>query len=142
MGNNDTDTGCVCGCENIVAEHGLLWCSACGVKQVGRVEYVRSYNSPQTHRRFPMYSRIKRFISWMRSLRLELSVDECEEILNLFTLLELKWSVSEKSRRYFFNKGCVLQFCLDFLGMKHLSVHTLKDADRVKNQMRAMAELL
>ena len=77
----------------------------------------------------------------MRSLKLELSADEFEEVLNMFTFLEFKWSVSNKTRRYFFNKGCVLQFCLDRLEVD-LTVHTLKDTDRVKSQMEAMAELL
>lgn len=131
----------VCECEHIVADNGYLWCTGCGLQQNGRVEYVRSYNCPQAHRRFPMYSRIKRFIAWMRSLKLELSADEFEEVLNMFTFLEFKWSVSNKTRRYFFNKGCVLQFCLDRLEVD-LTVHTLKDTDRVKSQMEAMAELL
>ena len=77
----------------------------------------------------------------MRSLKLPLSPAEFEELLTMFTRLEFNWSLSETDRSYFFNKGCVMQFLLDTMGIS-LSVHTLKDAERVKYQMKAMRTLL
>ena len=131
-----------CGSENSAIDQGFVWCIDCGV-QLGRSQdYVQGYQSPQNFRhQFPVYSRIKRFVTWLRELQLPLELGEMEDILTLFAAIEFLWACSKAKRSYFFNKGCVLQFILDTLEIP-LDVHTLKDPNRVKAQMISMKELL
>ena len=132
----------VCASENSVTDQGFVWCVDCGL-QMGRSQvYVQGYQSPQTYRHpFPVYSRIKRFVVWLREMRLPLDNEDIEDILRLFSVIEFTWGCSKKARSYFFNKGCVLQFILDTLEIP-FEVHTLKDPNRVDAQMQSMRKLL
>ena len=78
----------------------------------------------------------------MKSLKLDLDSSAFEQIFTIFSQLEFFWNIKKNSKRsYFFNKGCVLQFCLDRIGIE-LEVHTLKDKLRVEQQMTEMHNLL
>jgi hypothetical protein len=62
--------------------------------------------------------------------------------MDAFGLLEFHWGIhGSKSRKYFFNKACVLYYIVSKLGLE-LEVRTLKDQERVNIQLAEMEQLV
>ena len=65
-----------------------------------------------------------------------------DRILDLYAILEFSWANDKKDRCYFFNKNCVLFFCVKVLEIDTAEITTLKDKARVDTQVKEMCELL
>ena len=103
--------------------------------------WVNSYACASHYRRYPVYSRTKRFNAYLINLGYEGLFKNYHDIMDIFGKIEFIWGMSQKTRLYFFNKSCVMFFIVWVLELK-LDIKTLKDKKRVKRQCVAMAELL
>ena len=119
------------------------WCTGCGAQIESQVQWVIGYSNPNTYRpRYPVYSRTKRFKFYILGLKEQELYQHFDMVMDLFGLVEFHWGIrGSKSRKYFFNKACVLHFITTKLGLE-LEVRTLKDAERVSTQLKEMTDLL
>ena len=119
------------------------WCTGCGKEIRKGVQWVMGYNNPNMYRcRYPVYSRTKRFKNYILDLKKPLIFCNFEPIMNAFGLIEFHWgNKGSKTRKYFFNKACVLFFIIRGLEIE-LEIRTLKDGDRVQHQLAEMNGLL
>ena len=63
-------------------------------------------------------------------------------ILDMFSLIEFQWGMTyHEKRKYFYNKYVVLFFIAKRLGLK-TKLRTLKDAERVEEQVTELRKLL
>ena len=102
-----------------------------------------SYSNPNMYRaRYPVYSRTKRFKNFILDLKKKVIYCNFDPIMDAFGLLEFHWGIhGSKSRKYFFNKSCVLAYIVTKLDLK-LEVRTLKDEERVSIQLAEMEQLV
>ena len=131
-----------CNAQSVI-QGNSEWCTGCGVEVRSCCLWVSGYNNPNQYRaRFPVYSRTKRFKNYILELKRKLIFCNFEDIMNAFGLIEFHWgNKGSKTRKYFFNKACVLFYIIGALGI-NLKVRTLKDQERVKVQLDEMSELL
>ena len=119
------------------------WCTNCGTQVRAQCQWVVGYNNPNCYRqRYPVYSRTKRFRSYIINLQETAILTNFNDVMDCFGLLEFHWGNKGcKNRKYFFNKSCVLYFVLKVLDVP-VEIKTLKDKSRVESQVRAMQYLL
>ena len=119
------------------------WCTSCGTEVCKQVQWVAGYNNPNMYRaRYPVYSRTKRFKNFILDLKKKEIYLNFDPIMDAFGLLEFHWGIhGSKSRKYFFNKACVLFHIVTRLGLG-LEVRTLKDQERVRTQLAEMERLV
>ena len=131
-----------CKAKSIV-QGNSVWCTGCGAEVDSQVQWVTGYNNPNTYRaKFPVYSRTKRFKNFILELKKLTIFMNFNPIMDTFGLIEFHWGIhGSKTRKYFFNKGCVLHYILQFLELD-LEVRTLKDEERVATQIIEMDRLL
>ena len=120
---------------------GFEWCCGCGKEQRRRCEWVSSYNCPSHYRRYPVYSRTKRFNRYLLELCDDSLFTHYNDIMDMFGKIEFLWGMFKKKRLYFFNKSCVLSFIVHTLQLDY-DIKTLKDQARVDTQFASMTELL
>ena len=103
-----------CGAISAIAQNSE-WCTACGTEIESQVQWVSSYNNPNSYRqRYPVYSRTKRFKEYIMELKTPVIYWNFEPIMDLFGLLEFHWGIKgAKNRKYFFNKACVLFYIVE-----------------------------
>ncbi len=130
-----------CGSDSSAIEGGSLWCTGCGTQLQAQCEWTFTYSLCSNYRKVPVYSRIKRFQTWLRELNQPVIFANFEEILCIYARIEFSFHPQRGERTYFFNKNCVLSFILEYLGLP-LEVPTLKDEDRVEKQIATMSKLL
>ena len=130
---------------NTAVDAGSLWCTGCGEQIVAQCEWTFSYsNRTNNYRRVPVYSRLKRFREWCIKTRIPYVLQHMSSILDLYAKLEFGWINNKKKRCYFFNKNCILFFCVTVLGITSPThtIKTLKDEERVDAQLLEMCNLL
>jgi hypothetical protein len=121
---------------------GTTVCILCGYELSYSPVYVRSYNQVSSHRRQPLYSRQKRFFQYVLSLQNENIGQHMEEILQLFATIEFYWNIfGNPVRKYFFNRNVTFFYIAKFLNLS-ISPRTLKDKDRVEQQLADIEKLL
>ena len=131
----------MCTHENQIAQAGRYVCTDCGYES-GEQVFVTSYDRAYTFRRITVYSRQKRFLTFVRSLKLLPLQENEDNILSLFGHLEFFFNMGHTFQRvYFFNRFCTLAFIATVLQLK-ISLKTLKDQARVKEQFSEMEQLL
>ena len=133
----------MCEHENYTFTEGQKCCTDCG-SYLGERVYITSYNRSFSYRRQPIYSRQKRFYSFITSIHQPYIMENMEDIMTLFGRLEFFWnsSIHRNSRKYFYNRFVILVFILDTLNINTDGMRTLKDKERVEIQMNAMNEIL
>ena len=132
----------MCEHENTVFVEGLKTCTDCGLIFDEPV-YVTSYNRCFSYRRQPVYSRQKRFYHFVLSIGNPDIFQNLENIMLLFGRLEFFWSCQPfRSRKYFLNRFVTLVFILKKLSINTEGMRTLKDKERVQNQMEDMDKVL
>ena len=110
-------------------------CIGCGLEIEDCTNWTFSYGEITCFKRFPIYSRIKRFITYLKSLKIQELNDNVDDILDVFGFIEFRWMMAKKNKRkYFYNKYVVLFFIAGMLELKS-KVRTLKDRERVKQQI-------
>ena len=130
-----------CGSNSSAVDSGSLWCTGCGTQLEAQCEWTFTYSLCSNYRKVPVYSRIKRFQTWLKELDEPLIFAHFEEILLMYARIEFGFYPARGERTYFFNKNCVLAFILDYLGIG-IEVPTLKDKGRVEKQISKMNVLL
>ena len=131
-----------CKARSVVSENSE-WCTACGTEIRSHVQWVAGYNNPNMYRaRYPVYCRTKRFKNFILDMKNRVIYCNYNSIMDVFGLLEFHWGIhGSKSRKYFFNKACVLYYIVSKLGLE-LEVRTLKDQERVNIQLAEMEQLV
>ncbi len=131
-----------CSAVTVISDN-CEWCTGCGSQVAEHVQWVVGYNNPNAYRgRYPVYSRTKRFKFYLLGLNEQELYQNFEDIMNIFGLVEFHWGIKGcVSRKYFFNKACVLHFIASKLGLE-ISIRTLKDSMRVTTQVEEMGQLL
>ena len=131
-------------CEHLQTtfSDGEKVCIDCGLL-LGEQEYVTSYNRVFTYRKQPIYSRQKRFYQFLISSDDAVIHKNLENIMLYFGKLEFCWLMHKPpTRTYFFNRFVTLVFILNALGVNTNGMRTLKDKERVVEQMQVMAKIL
>ena len=135
-----------CGGTDTAVHGGSRWCTQCGVQLEAQCQWTFSYscNRHNCNRRVPVYSRLKRFREWCLKIRIPYVLCNLDSIMDLYAIIEFSWLMDKKARCYFFNKNCILYFCVHILNLerKDDEITTLKDKERVDCQIREMCNLL
>ena len=132
----------MCEHERTAFCEGEKVCIGCGL-MMGEQMYITSYNRVFSYRRQPIYSRQKRFYHFLVSSGNPVVFQTLEDIMTCFGKLEFFWSVKRpKKRKYFFNRFVTLVFILNFLGVDTEGMRTLKDKERVQEQLTSMSKIL
>ena len=95
---------------------------------------LSGHSAPQTNSR-PQYSRLKRFIEYIRTFKSDSLSINLEPILDLFYLLENGWHKNKYGRTYFYCKNIVLHALILQLGITDVLVPLLKDDTRNTKQL-------
>lgn len=131
-----------CQSSETTVEQGKLWCTGCGTELEDCPTWVTSYAVPNHFKRFPVYSRVKRFIEYLRKINKQELNNIINEIIDYFGVIEFQWNMRKHiSRKYFFNKYVVLFFIARMLDV-HIELRTLKDEERVKDQLKEISVLV
>ena len=122
---------------------GERCCTDCGL-MLGETQYVTSYNRHCTYRRNqPVYSRQKRFYQFLIASENQAIYNNLEDLMTIFGELEFFWGIKRpKNRIYFFNRFVTLVFLMQQLGLDTTGMRTLKDKERVCDQIKIMGEIL
>ena len=140
--SNKNATTHTCTHEDTIFDKGTTICTTCGLEICYSPVYVRSYNRTFTFRHPPVYSRQKRFCQYVISLCNNEIGEKMEDILLLFARIEFFWNVyRDPVRKYFFNRNVVLFFITNLLELS-VKPKTLKDENRVIEQLAQITELL
>ena len=132
----------MCEHERTAFIEGEKVCIDCGLL-MGDKMYITSYNRVFSYRRQPIYSRQKRFYHFLISSGNPVIFQNLEDIMTCFGKLEFFWSMKKpKTRKYFFNRFVTLVFILKHLSVNTEGMRTLKDKERVDDQIRVMSEIL
>ena len=132
----------MCEHERTVFSDGEKVCIDCGL-MMGERMFITSYNRVFSYRRQPIYSRQKRFYHFIVSSGSPVVFQNLENIMTCFGKLEFYWSIKRpKKRKYFFNRFVTLVFILNFLNVDTEGMRTLKDKDRVHEQLISMSKIL
>ena len=130
----------MCEHENTIFVEGRSCCTGCGL-MFSEVQYVFSYHHKSVYRKAPIYSRQKRFYTFLKTTTIP-SV-HTNTIMDMFGKIEFHYSIfPPKNRMYFFNKNVVLYFIMTLMGLDTDEVKTLKDRERVGVQISALRELV
>ena len=133
---------CECEHERTAFCDGVKTCVDCGLV-TGEQAYVTSYNRVFSYRRQPIYSRQKRFYHFLLSSKNPLVFQNLDDIMTYFSKLEFFWCMKlPKKRKYFFNRFVTLVFILNHLSVETEGMRTLKDKERVEEQLSSMSEIL
>lgn len=125
-----------------VINSGNVWCRNCGLLLEDMPVWTHSYANPCHYKRSPVYSRIKRFIQYLQKINKDEVNENVNDILDVFSLIEFQWALQEHDKRkYFYNRYVVLYFIAKILGLD-IKLRTLKDSERVKDQIQELCELL
>ena len=120
---------------------GFYTCTQCG-NISDKQKYITSYDRSFTYRRPPVYSRQKRFLSFIRNMREDVLFLRENDILMVFGYLEFFFNMGHKFQRiYFFNRFVTLTLILEVLEIP-LKTKTLKDQVRVEQQLSEMRQIL
>ena len=131
----------MCKHERTAFTEGEKVCIDCGLL-MGEQMYITSYNRVFSYRRQPIYSRQKRFYHFLISSENPVIFPNLENIMTCFGKLEFFWSMKRpKNRKYFFNRFVTLVFILNHLSVDTEGMRTLKDKDRVADQLNSMSEI-
>ena len=121
---------------NAVSMENVLWCTRCGVALKDDIKWTFSYANLDTRRYSrPQYSRLKRFIEYIRTFKSDSLSINLEPILDLFYLLENGWHKNKYGRTYFYCKNIVLHALILRLGITDVMVPLLKDDTRNTKQL-------
>ena len=133
----------MCEHSNRAFVDGRRVCTGCGLELPG-VQYVTSYSRQQCFRRHtPVYSRQKRFFSFINAHANPVVRQHIEEIVTMFTHIVFAHGIFPPvNRKYFFNRNVTLAFIVFTLGYDVSGLKTLKDKERVVCQMENMREIL
>ena len=132
----------ICSHCNTGTVQGTTVCTKCGLELSHSPVYVRSYNRVFSYRRQPIYSRQKRFYQYIISLQNSEVAAHMEEILCMFTAIEFHWNIfGNPGRKYFFNRNVTFFFIADSLNLA-ITPKTLKDENRVNEQLADIKKLL
>ena len=127
---------------NTTYDAGEKCCTDCGL-MLDEIVFVSSYNQIYTYRPQPVYSRQKRFYHFLLASKNPVIFQNLEDIMTMFGKLEFFWGMRPvTTRKYFFNRFVVLVFILEQLNINTEGMRTLKDKDRVANQMQVMRQIL
>ena len=131
-----------CTHENSAWAQGLKVCTDCGLVLPG-VQYVFSYNDMHSYKRIPVYSRLKRFRTFLRILNHPSVNMNFQHILDCFAKLEFHYMIFPPSeRQYFFNKNVTLLYILKHLDLSNKGIPSLKDSSRVTVQWKMMDKII
>ena len=132
----------ICKHSNTGNIKGTTVCTSCGLEISHSPVYVRSYNRVFSYRRQPIYSRQKRFYQYVLSFENNDVGRHMDEILCMFAMIEFYWNIfGNPVRKYFFNRNVTFFFIADFLNLS-ITPKTLKDENRVNEQIRDIKKLL
>ena len=132
----------MCEHERTVFSDGEKTCIDCGLV-MGEQAFVTSYNRVFSYRRQPIYSRQKRFYQFLLSSKNPLVLQHLDDIMTYFSKIEFFWCMKlSKKRKYFFNRFVTLVFILNHLNVETDGMRTLKDKERVEEQLNSMSEIL
>ena len=131
-----------CQHENTTFYQGEKCCTDCGL-MLDEIVFVSSYNQIYSYRRQPVYSRQKRFYHFLLDAKNPVIFQNLENIMTMFGKLEFFWGIRPvTTRKYFFNRFVCLVFILQKLNVDTEGMRTLKDKDRVFDQMQVMTQIL
>ncbi len=131
-----------CNSTETAREGNKIWCTSCGNELQDAPMWTHSYAMPNHYKRFPVYSRVKRFIEYIRKLNEPELNNNYNDLLDLFSLIEFQWGMRlHEKRKYFYNKYVVLFFIAKKLSLP-VKLRTLKDEERVEEQLEELEKLL
>ena len=131
-----------CNSTSKVHDEGKMWCTSCGCELEDSPMWTHSYAMPNHYKRFPVYSRVKRFIEYIRKINKPELNENYNDILDIFSLIEFQWGMmTHEKRKYFYNKYVVLFFIAQRLNIE-VELRTLKDIERVEEQVKELGKLL
>ena len=122
-----------------IIDQNHLWCDKCGVSIRSHCEFVPSYNNCHYAPRQQVYSRVKRFMKFVRDLANPLVIRKFDAIVDLYSSFEFTWTCNRESskRIYFYAKCVMLQVCCELLDVK-TELPKLKDRTREIDQHREL----
>ena len=121
---------------NGASMENVLWCTGCGSKLQDDIKWTFSYTNLDSRRYSrPQYSRLKRFIEYIRTFKSDSLGTNLEPILDLFYTLENGWHNNKYGRTYFYCKNVVLHALIRRLGITDVTVPLLKDDTRNTKQL-------
>ena len=131
-----------CKSDDKILEENTVWCKSCGHELESAPQWLHTYATPSHYKRFPVYSRIKRFLEYVQKLNKPILFEYYVNILDIFSMIEFQWAMrNQTKRKYFYNKYVVLYFIVRKLQLE-IDVRTLKDKERVDNQVHELSVLL
>ena len=131
-----------CEHQNTTFDQGEKCCTDCGL-MLDEIVFVSSYNQIYSYRRQPVYSRQKRFYHFLLASKNPVIFQNLENIMTMFGKLEFFWGINPvTTRKYFFNRFVCLVFILQQLNVDTEGMRTLKDKERVSNQIEVMGQIL
>ena len=131
-----------CNTETFGIQDGVhLWCDSCGTALKNSPVFVTGYC--QSHsRKNQIYSRRKRFGKYIQSVCHQKTVlHSFYDILDLYSRFEFTWTSCDSKRIYFFAKPVMLRICCELLGISTDDLPSLKDKNRVKEQLMELTNL-
>ena len=139
-----------CGDVSTCVEQNIVWCTGCGAQLGTEVLYVRGYANPQTYKRRQVYSRQKRFRTYVlrvvktlaEGARLAL-LKSLDNMLDVYSLIEFAWQSGVNSeRKYFYAKPVMLYVCASLVGIETDELPCLKDKTRESAQYKEIAAII